>query len=194
MRRLLPVVLLCGCAFGDRSAPDGAGAELAPRDLQTAPELGPPGPRDLSGAVDQAGQSVVVLNEAFADGAGVTPDYGEVKNLGNVPVDLSGFLIGDDAKDFPLPPGTVVPGAGYLVVYFDKSGAGPAGLYTGFGLGQGGDELHLRYPDGRDVVPPLRWGAAPLPVLEKGQSFGRLPDGTGDLRPATPTPGSANRP
>lgn len=193
MRRLLLLFTLGGCAFGERGAPDGAGADLAPRDLMSARELGPPDPRDLSGG-DLAGRSVVVLNEAFADGAGMTPDYGELKNLGNVPIDLSGFLVGDDAKDFTLPAGTVVPGAGYLVVYFDKSGAGPAGLYTGFGLGQGGDELHLRYPDGSDVVPPLRWGAAPLPVLEKGQSLGRLPDGVGDLGRATPTPGAANRP
>lgn len=201
MRRGLALItfLYAGCAFGERDAPDGSAPDLVLRDLGIAgllDQAGPPRdlpPRDLEDR-DLAGASTVALNEAFADGAGMTPDYGEVKNLGNVPVDLSGFKVGDDSKDLALPAGTIIPARGYLVVYFASPGAGPPGLYTGFGLSQGGDELHLRYPDGQDIVPPLRWGAAPLPGLEKARGYGRLPDGTGPFAATTPTPGAENRP
>ncbi|MBM4375083.1 MAG: lamin tail domain-containing protein [Deltaproteobacteria bacterium] len=143
----------------------------------------------------------VVLNEV----SGVGDDYLELYNAGDAPVDLSGFKVADDDGGIPklaeasvFPTGTnLAPGA-YLFVLADLKTAmagpqtmcdpGPSPCFQAtFGISKSGDVLYLL--DGTDAV--VESVPFPATVLD-GQSWGRLPNGTGSFAANKPTPGAAN--
>jgi hypothetical protein len=110
---------------------------------------------------------MVRINEVESN-QGVPGDWIEFINIGTTPVDLSGFVVKDDAdtRNARIPTGTILP---------------PGGLYVieeaqfGFGLGAA-DEARLFLPDGVTLVDRFAWTAHAL------TTYGRCPDGTGAFR------------
>lgn len=127
--------------------------------------------------------SGIVINEVAP--AGSPDDWFELYNTSDVAVDLTGWTFSDRAEDprpVPFLDGSSVAPGGYLLVQFDDT-------YPGFGLG-GADSLVVYGPDGEEVdITAWEEGAAP-----EGQSWGRLPNGTGTFRTlGIQTPGEENR-
>jgi hypothetical protein len=146
----------------------------------------------------------VTINEIRATG----DDWIELFNRGTTSVDLSGMRIADSEDGGPrlaaavvFPSGTVLlPGAYILVVgnYGDAGTTVTSGCLDGGGgpCVQGtwgisasrGETVFLVTPDGR-IVEQATYGADAVP---SGQSYGRLPNGTGAFAANAPTPGSEN--
>ncbi len=144
---------------------------------------GPPG----------GGAGPLVLNEVLADNRRTLaqgerfPDYIELKNNTDAAIDLTGISLTDDPllpNRFVLPPGTIIPAAGYLVLWCDGDTAAP-GLHTGFALSAGGENLLLLH--GAAVLDALRFGPQ-APDL----SLSRAADGSGSWQLTAPSPNLAN--
>lgn len=148
----------------------------------------------------------LVINEVSPRGDG--PDYIELHNTTEAPIDLCGYFLSDatDRLDHYLPLGGVLPPAecepvmidanGYLVVFADDTpipvaGEGPIdplhapfklgvadGVYLITATGQVADGLSYLYPEGPDGP-----GAG---------TMARDPDGRGAFFYRVPTPGAAN--
>jgi hypothetical protein len=134
------------------------------------------------------------------------PDWIEIYNTGDTPIDIGGWYLTDDLADpiqyqIPenMPELTIVPGHGYLLLKADGTGIG---INLGFKLGSGGDDIGLSQ-DGETFVDELSYGSGTgssnvVPSPETDYSSGRMPDGSTtwqifDPNTATsPTPGSAN--
>ena len=120
----------------------------------------------------------IVINEIESQG-GSPDDWVELKNVGDAAIDLSGYVLTDNAPTDPthrqvLPAGTVVEPGAYLVVD------------TTFGLG-GADSAILHAADGTTIVDEYSWTA------HASTSYGRCPDGTGEFATTSePTKGTAN--
>ncbi|MFZ9854529.1 MAG: lamin tail domain-containing protein, partial [Limisphaerales bacterium] len=122
-------------------------------------------------------------------------DWIEVHNAGSQPADLSGYFITDSLVDrtaFRLPPGTVIPPGGFLLLWADgqpsQSVPEKGILHLGFSLARGGEEIGLFAPD-LSLVDSVTFGPQTADV-----SMGRFPDGDmSELIPQeVPTPGTAN--
>ena len=120
----------------------------------------------------------VAINEVESSG-GVPGDWIELANSGIHAADVSGWRVldNDDAHTaFVLPPGTVIPAGGFLVV--EESS-------LGFGLGAA-DSARLFDATGA-AADAFSWTAHAV------TTYGRCPDGTGAFRTATSsTKGGAN--
>ena len=143
----------------------------------------------------------VVINEcqssnggAFLDNAGGADDWVEIHNLGTSPVNLAGYYLTDRLNNptkwrFPLDAGdsTVVAPNGYVVLWADEEG-NQGWNHTNFRLNNDGEALVLRSPDGFTIADSVHFGASVL-----GQSYARLPNGTGPFGWVTdPTPSECN--
>ena len=123
----------------------------------------------------------IVINEIESQ-AGSPDDWVELLNVGDAPIDLSGYVLTDNAPSDPthrhtIPAGTVVNPGEYLVI--DVGG-------DVFGLG-GADSVNLFGTDGVTVVDTYSWTA------HSATTYGRCPDGTGDFADTSePTKGAAN--
>lgn len=139
----------------------------------------------------------VVINEVVAkavpDGK-INPtgsDWIELYNKTSAKVDLAGWRIIDSkskpfAEAIPLPPGLSIPAKGYLLVYFNKDGAGSPVIPKGLSATEA---VSLFAADGslHDLV-DWKEGDAP-----EGKSWGRTPDGSSVTATFdTPTPNAAN--
>lgn len=128
-----------------------------------------------------AADTGIVINEIESQG-GSPDDWVELKNIGEVAVDVSGYVLTDNAPEDPthrytIADGTVVEPGGYLVI--DVGG-------DVFGLG-GADSVNLFAADGTTVVDTYSWTA------HSPTSIGRCPDGSGEFADtSTPTKGEAN--
>ncbi len=128
----------------------------------------------------------------IADPQGDYDDWIEVLNIGDSEVDLSGMHLSDTphlAQKWTFPDGTVLAGGDRLLVWADEDGGDSPGLHANFKLSSQGEVVLLVDTDAHDnaILDAVAFGAqAP------DAAFGRLPDGTGDLQPLTPTPSSAN--
>ena len=125
--------------------------------------------------------SPVSINEIIYDKAsGYSTDQVELFNTGTEPVDLTGWQIADDKKEFEtLPAGLTIEPGGYLMLL--------NGTHFSFGLGKG-DAVYLRDAANVDIDGYAYANTAPL------LTWARCPDGTGEWAPATVvTPGSANQ-
>ena len=128
-----------------------------------------------------AATPAVVVNEVESNGDAT--DWIEFKNVGDVAVDLSGFIVkdGDDSHALTIPAGTTVAPGGYFVIDTDVDDV------AGFGLGKG-DSARLFLPDGATVVDAYTW-----PANHAAVTYGRCPDGTGEFADTlTSTRGTAN--
>jgi hypothetical protein len=144
-----------------------------------------------------AASGAIVLNEIMASNRTTLangeryPDWVELFNTSDEPVDVGGMAMSDDMlrpDRFVFPVGTVIPGRGYLLVWFDDALDEP-GLYTGFGLSRDGETLALfePTPDGYRAVDWVKFG-----IQLPDHSIGRVPDVTGPWMLTVPTPGGVN--
>lgn len=138
---------------------------------------------------------VMTQNQAtWQDEAGSFPDWIELWNPNDAPVDLSGWWMSDDGSDpfdWEIPDGVVIEAGEYLVVACDDD-AIDGGLHASFHLAsEGGEDVVLFGPDtaGNPKVDTVE----DLEALLPDQSLARLPDGgaTWDFAGA-PTPGASN--
>jgi hypothetical protein len=125
----------------------------------------------------------VRINEFSADGGDHGLDFVELYNSGNQAVDLSGYIVSDDAAlaRFRIPVGTTIPAHGFIA-YNETQ--------LGFALKAAGEQLYFMNSNQTRVIDAVRFdGQAP------GTSSGRSPDGApefSDLQ--SPTPNQANQP
>ncbi len=130
------------------------------------------------------------------------PDWLEIYNTGDTPIDIGGWYLTDDMSDpmqYQISGEAIVPGKGYLLLY----ACGLAeGVHLGFKLGSGGDDIGLSQ-DGVTFVDAVTYGSGsgggtPVPTPETDYSAGRQPDGSFNwviFDPNTdtpPTPGEPN--
>jgi hypothetical protein len=136
----------------------------------------------------------LALNTTLPDPAdGNKDDWFELHNSSAVAVDLSNWALSDAPaapRLFVIPPGTVIPAGGFLLVWADNQPAQttPGGaLHVNFKLSGDGETLTLSAPDGR-IVDQVAFGAQAPNV-----SAGSYPDSADWIRPlSSPTPGTAN--
>lgn len=161
-------------------------SKLGPRSLVLAAAMA------LTGT-STASLASVVINEIMANnqsavenGAGY-PDYVELLNTSAQEISLAGWSLTDDPF---LPrryvfPAVSVPAGGRLLVWCSVTVSGP-GLFSGFGLGAGGDRIQLLDAGGvlRD---DLTFG-----LQAEDYPIGRVPDGTGTWQLIRPSPMAAN--
>ena len=140
----------------------------------------------------------LAINEFLADNVSVNPDemgefddWLELYNAGTVPVEMVGLYLTDDLTSllkWPLPAGTLAPGA-HLLVWCDNDPEQGA-LHASFKLGAGGEEIGLSalIDNEPQLVDSVTFGPQTTDV-----SLGRLPDGA-DLWQffSEPTPGGPN--
>lgn len=196
MKKLLSLSLLLsmvGCAeVRDRS-------DAAPAD-GGAPTPDVPADRDAPVLTDvPVTANPVVINEINS----AAPDWVELLNAGGTPIDLSALSIldGDDTHTaVPFPAGTVLaPGQRYIVA-FDSLCADPAPmgldltercLETTYGIGGSGDTIRIR--DASDaVVVSVEFPGEAAAGIEAGQTYCRLPDGSGAFAACAATLGAPN--
>ena len=119
----------------------------------------------------------VALNEVQCEGS----DWIEVAGLGALGGSLAGLVLTDAAgvagHEWAFPDGAAIEPGGLAFVVAEQ---------LPFGLSCGADTLELRTAEGELV------DAVALPALPSGQTWGRLPDGSGDWARTVPTPWAAN--
>jgi hypothetical protein len=143
----------------------------------------------------------VTINEFMANNTSI-PDpadgdfdcWFELYNAGASSVDLSGYALTDNLSNpgkFLVPPGTIVPAGGFLLVWADdESNQSRLGgdLHVNFKLDANGEDLALFAPDG-SLVDGFSFGPQTNNI-----SMGRYPDGAPLplLGMDMPTPGAPN--
>ncbi|HMJ10320.1 MAG TPA: lamin tail domain-containing protein [Polyangiaceae bacterium] len=167
------------------------------------------GPRDAGAATGAPAD--IVINEVQADTqAPALQDYVELFNSGSAPVDLSGYKVGDGEvgpdggiipcpNEFALfPTGTVLQPGGFIVVLANLSArSGPlccfndvGPCYTAeFGISNSGERVFLCDPSGGAVSE----AEFPTSGVSQGESYGRVPDGSGAFQTTRVTPGAVNQ-
>ena len=144
------------------------------------------------------GQSPVVISEflasnaqVLADADGEFPDWIELQNTGNVPVNLLGWTLTDDPSN-PAKwrfPATNLTAGGFLVIFASgKDRAVPgAPLHTSFSLSAVGEYLGLFAPEGRTAASEF---APAFPPQKADVSYGFRSGQALFFRP--PSPGAVN--
>ncbi|MDX9720113.1 MAG: lamin tail domain-containing protein [Myxococcota bacterium] len=126
----------------------------------------------------------VVLNEVVSQAANGASDWIELFNRDVQAAELSGYQLSDSTSTWLFPSGTLLQPGDYLVIEADGSGDG---LHASFQLSASGELLSLANAAGEAV------DAVELPAMVEGQSFGRIPNGTGPFRLLSqPSKGSVN--
>jgi hypothetical protein len=147
---------------------------------------------DCSKAFSPIGWQGVVINEimasnsdesGIADPAGEYEDWIELYNNTNQAIDLKNFYLSDNngfRLKWTFPFGTVIAPNGYLIIWADKD-EDQQGIHTNFKLSAQGEELMLSHEDGTviDVVSYFQ--------LAENTSYARVPNGTGNMGPHSPT-------
>lgn len=137
----------------------------------------------------------VVINEvvstnkrSLTDAAYGSPDWIEIYNAGSSPVNLSGYGLSDNMRDFhkyTFPDVVLAPGAYLLLYATDDNGQEGSADRTGFGLSKSGDFLFLT-----DAYYGLVQQME-VPQLITDVSYARRENGTYGYC-ASPTPGAQN--
>jgi len=154
---------------------------------------------------------ILVINEFMASNDNIPvpgdngdfPDWIEIYNTGDTPIDMGGWYVTDDLEDiakYQLPtdnPGlTTVPALGYLILYCDGT---EDGLHTNFKLSSGGEAVGMS-EDGTTLTQGFTYcdAGCDLPNPATDFSAGRNGDGNASwviFDPETgtpPTPGASN--
>jgi hypothetical protein len=141
------------------------------------------------------GASTVIslfINEAMPDGTkdATDPDWVEIYNNSEIPVDLSGYAFYDEGIKTGAKPkrilasGTTIPAKGFLVLTTEYNGEAVT-----FGLSTSGDAAYLENTSGI-VVASLDFNTV---AVAGKKSYGRKPDGSSTLVIFnTPTKGTSN--
>lgn len=140
---------------------------------------------------------IVSSNSIVPNPFGNTEDYIELYNYGDVPINIAGWFISDDANNslktrIPTTDSatTLIPPKGYLVLWADSS-PHLGVLHAGFNLNREGETVLLSVEDkfGKlHLVDSIRF-----PAMERNMSFSRLPDGTGNWVVQPMTMGGSNQ-
>ncbi|WP_418059917.1 lamin tail domain-containing protein [Pimelobacter simplex] len=120
--------------------------------------------------------SPIRINEIESNDAAAGPDWVELVNLSDAPVDLAGWVLKDSGEADPttLPTPSVVPAHGHLVVSTLAAGLG------------GADSVRLLDPAAK-LIDSFSWTA------HATQTYGRCKDGVGAfVDNVAPTPGAVN--
>lgn len=151
-------------------------------------------------AAPVAKSSPVVINELMAsntasvtDPQGEYDDWIELFNTGDREVDLSGMYLSDNPdspRKWAFPENTVISPGGYLIIWADEDGKDQPGLHANFKLSGSGEILVLidRDEQGNTILNSIEFGEQQPDI-----AIGRSPDGTGDFRQLTMTPGKKNK-
>ena len=151
----------------------------------------------------------IVINEFMASNDlipvpgdnGDFPDWIELYNTGDNPIDVSGWYASDDLTDlqkWQLPAGTTIPGHGYLILFCDGT---DTGLHTNFKLSSGGEDVAIS-EDGTTLKDGGSYCATGCDYLlpPTDNSCGRDGDGVvtpwiiyGSAGVLVPTPGASNK-
>ena len=203
---LAALALAQGCAEAvETTRPDAGIVPLADAGTDGASER-PSDGGGGGGKVDAPAENPggVQINEISPKGE----EWLELVNASGSPKDLSGWIVADAEKDggapkidegLKIPDGTVLAPASYLVIVAsskDGGGACPAPvgtpcLFAAFGISaKSGERLHLVRPDGSVAT------AVDLPpnaVALDGETWSRLPNGSGPFAIGAASPGAPNR-
>ena len=107
---------------------------------------------------DQQNASPIVLSEILASNRtypapnGQFLDYIEVRNNSSSPVDISGYMLGDqeDSVGYTFPKGTVLNAHSYIVCWCDKESESAS--YVKFGVSKKGDDTISLYNSSNVIV------------------------------------------
>lgn len=134
--------------------------------------------------------TIIKMNEIYSRGTSADPDWVEIYNESNKPVDISGYKIYDSGGQsgskpkLEFPANTVIPSKGFYVIVTDiPSSTNPAG----FGLSSSGEDVWLEDKSGT-VIDHVVFG-----VMTETQSYARIPDGGTWQITNTITKGTSNR-
>lgn len=137
----------------------------------------------------------IVINELMAknsqfgsDEKGEFDDWIELFNLADVEIDISGFYLSDSKKDvtkWKFPEGTKLAKNGYLIVWADSDST--KRMHTNYNLSSLGETVVLSSPD------LIQINEIKFPVATGLQSYGRIPNGTGDFVLTAPTFDAENK-
>ena len=139
------------------------------------------GVEDRADDTPKAEDVTVVINEIVSNPS-TGEDWVELYNTGDERIYLEGLTLQDDASDPWTFEGLSIAPKAYLVVTCD--GLNENGS-TSFKFSKDGDTLVFAV-DG-ETIDSVSFGA-----LEEDQSWGRLPNGTGEFQTLKPTPGAEN--
>ncbi len=136
-------------------------------------------PAVAQAAPEPSGLPAIVVNEVIQDNDAIA-DAIELLNIGDEPVDLSGWILADDKNEMLVDEGTIIAPGQYLAITVDDDARADK-----FGLGKA-DQANVKLPDGT-LVDSYSWnGHVPT-------SYGRCVDGTGDFQiTIEATPNAAN--
>lgn len=130
-------------------------------------------------------------DSVIVDEDGDYQDWIEIYNAGNVPVNLGGHGLSDDADEpfrWTFPDTTLQPDSFMLIWASNKERNTVGGeLHTGFSISASGEQVIFTNPEGTllDELTPTE--------IPSDISIGRQPDGTGDwVFFDEPTPGASN--
>ena len=147
-----------------------------------------------------AKETPVVINElmaantnSLADPQGQHEDWLELHNITDNTVSLAGMYLTDKADNlakWAFPENTTIPARGYLIVWLDEDGKAPEGLHANFKLSRSGETVMLVDTNarGNQVLDKVAFDEQ-----EKDVAIGRWPNGSGNLRQVTMTPGAGNK-
>ena len=137
----------------------------------------------------------VVINEFMAsndmtqvDQDGEYDDWIELYNNSNLDIDLSGYFLSDISEDimsWQIPAETVISANGYLMIWADKDEE-QEGLHANFKLSSSAESIILSNSDG-SILDEVSYADQTTDI-----SYGRFPNGTGDLQVMNPTFGLEN--
>lgn len=148
--------------------------------------------RDDVGDFQSNGSGHIVLSEILAsnrtypDRYGEYLDFIEIRNLSPDSTDISGYMLSDapDTIGYTFPPGTVIPGYGYLAVWCDKHADN--GAYASFGISKNGGETIYLYNSVNVIVDSVS-----IPLMNDNMPLVRLDNGSWDTGMQA-TPGFEN--
>jgi hypothetical protein len=135
---------------------------------------------------------IVAENQhSLRDGNGEAPDWIELRNTGNAPVNLAGYGLSDDParpRKWVFPATNLAPHSTLIVFASGReSPLDPAGfLHASFRLDNSGGSVVLTAPDGTTTVDALNT----YPALDEDLAYGR--DLEGNWTFLDPTPGAVN--
>ncbi|MEK7253372.1 MAG: CotH kinase family protein, partial [Bacteroidota bacterium] len=130
-------------------------------------------------------------SQVYPDDAGEFEDWIEIFNPGSVPFSLQNFYLTDNENQpgkWKMP-NVYIPAQGYGVFWADDD-ASHGARHTNFKLSADGEFLAIfeKVGDSFSLVDSYIFGEQ-----SDDQAVGRLPNGTGDFQPVSPTPGAANQ-
>lgn len=141
----------------------------------------------------------IIINEIMAsnqeslqDSDSDFDDWFELKNIGEDPVNLSGYYLSDKEDNltrwqFNVDEDIIIEPGGYLLIWADDEPE-ENGLHTNFKLGSSGETLTLTNPDGSTIVDQINY-----PQIMTDVSYGRSSNDISKwIYYVFPTPGREN--